>query len=1328
MKRLSFKLFLFFLAAYFLLTLVFASSAVQNKIKAELVSLTEPQGIQLNFENIDVSFITPKIYLNKVSLKTNSKSLVELPDPILIERVKIQINPLSLIWGQLTLSEVSLFQPKIVIDKADQLYKRLVKALQTQSKWKVKGGHFNIEIEKVGVVDAYVLVTVSGPKIGLDSGRFTLFVEKSAKDQFTVTSNFSNLKLERGTFQTVIRTADFDLDVTSKSIRANKVNVESDWISLNLKGAAALPFSVSQGPESFRAVYDLRASLSALERIEEFKGKLPKDVSGVLVSSGNLEKAGRGYLGTGKLSIKELVWNGLQLDNGQVGFTADGKKASLKDLVLSVEDGKIKSDKMVVEFKDRYPFSGEFSFEKVEINQLLKRLKVKQNPLYVAFNGHSKVNGFLESPFALNGEVACDLNNLLVVSHVGQPKTPENTVINISEGKLTSTFNTDGKKGEFKSQIQMLEGVLVSFGTWSENSPLEVQVDAKGLSLTRLGMIQQLPFGGIANLKAKIRTVKGEPIVTGDFDLQNGEIAEVVLGAVRGSAHYENDLLVFESLELPSLEAIKSEGFVDFKPKETRYKFNISSNRASVDQVFQFFRKTKLDFTPPTGGDVAAKVVLEGGHDDKGIEVTATGKVRGISWYDEKWLAGSIALVYRNDFVKISRATLTKPRGALGFQGFFRGKQSQLQLKSYGLKLEDLDRFKGAPISGEIVGQVKLEGDLSHPNGQGELKLIKSFYRNQSLGDSNISIRETPSKTEFLGNLFGQSLQGRLVTIRRENQPVSEVMLNFKNCDLLPLVSMWSGKELPAFGSIRATGDLELEGNLNNWDSVSGAGSLADIVVDLKTAPVKNSSPVAFMIEKGAIKIPPFELVGRDSLVSGYIEVKPGQSIKAGLDSKLDLIYLQPFIPGLEYGTGKVTAGLRVSGNLPKFDMLGNIAIEDGSFRIRNLAEDFRNVRTQMSLTQDNINIDRFEATHGGGNIQIKGGVRIDRFKSFSPDLQLVARGVGFKQQNYLKLKVSGDLSLKGKEFPYLLSGDCRIDEGVLSDFNITPSNSSDSTSLRFNLRCIAEKGFIVDTEVMQAEWKGDFNLVGDNSKLGLLGAAESIKGTVFFKETKFSLVSGNVRFESREKINPRFNVSAKSFVKEQRAQVPIEYEVNLSAYGTPQDYKIRLSSVPALAEPDLIALLVLGVTTRGQDDNYLDFGSTLVGKSPLQSKLQNELGVNIKVNMQRTGTGPSGSSQTGQGSQGASGGSTGLPSGSTVNNSDATVPALKIQKDITNKTKLSYSSTLDQNAMKEFKIEQLLDENFTVNASAVDKIRGTTQNDSVKSYGLDFRYRFQFE
>jgi len=139
--------------------------------------------------------------------------------------------------------------------------------------------------------------------------------------------------------------------------------------------------------------------------------------------------------------------------------------------------------------------------------------------------------------------------------------------------------------------------------------------------------------------------------------------------------------------------------------------------------------------------------------------------------------------------------------------------------------------------------------------------------------------------------------------------------------------------------------------------------------------------------------------------------------------------------------------------------------------------------------------------------------VEIDRFKKFAPNLQLTANGMGFKQQKVLSLKISGDLVLKGEEFPLLLAGNCRVDEGSLSDFSVDTQSASEDPTLKFDLKCRAERGFVVDTEVMQAEWRGEFHLLGDNTSLGLLGSAESLKGAVFFKETQFNLTSGNVKF-----------------------------------------------------------------------------------------------------------------------------------------------------------------------------------------------------------------------
>jgi|GEM_PF-1625454 len=1321
MNRSIFKIFLLLSGIYFVCSLLFASSFVQNRILSEAKAIIEPLGVSITIENIDVSLLMPKIYLNRITLETNSKALVQLPKPLSIERVKVEINPFSLFVGKITLSEVAFYQPKIILENADVLYQRVEKVLKQKSKWKVKGNKYNLEVQKIGVVDAFVGVSLKESDVRVDSGRFTLFIEQSAKDQFSITSNFSHLTLEHGTFKNTIRVADLDIDVTQQSIRANRISIESDWLTMNLKGSTAVPFSLDKGPKTFRASYEIKVLFEPFKQLKELKARLPTKLDGTLISSGNIEKNGKSYTGAGKLTLQKILWDGYLLDSGSLSFVADGKKVVIDDLNIKVGKGNIKSTKLTAEFSENMPFEGELSLNKIDLNSGLKNLKIEGNPLFVDVDGQLKIKGSLKNQLILEGDINSELSNLIMIAHVREPISASNTVISVNKAKANGTFRLNGSEGQIRAQSQLLDGILVADGKWGAQTPFKMIVEGKSVSLTRLGKIQDLPFGGIADLKAVIELdSQREPVISGSFDLTNGEISDVVLGGVKGRVVYQNDLLSFESLELPSLDMIRSHGFVDFKPKETRYKFNISTKRASVDQVFEFFKKNKLGFSPPKGGEISADVTLEGGHDNKGIQVTARGSARSIRWFNERWLGGNFSLIYRDDFVEITRATLTKPKGAVGFYGFFKGKSSKLQIQSYGLKLEDMDQFQGSPVSGEIVGRINLEGELEHPTGRGEIRLIKSYFRGQSLGDSNISLIETPEKSEFVGSLFGNSLQGRWINSPRKERVFSDLFLTLRNCNVTPVLSLWMAKDLPAFGAIRATGDVQLSGDFRNWGTINGSGTLSEVQLDLKTAPVTNQKPISFIIEKGSVKVAPFELSGQDSVISGNIDFSPQGKITGGVDAKVDLLYLQPFIPGLEYGTGRVSTGLRFSGQMPNFDLLGNVMIQDGNFRIQNLAEDFKSVKAQMSLTQDAMTIDRFEAIHGGGGLQVRGRVDIDRFKKFAPSLKLAAKGIGFKQQNFLLLKISGDFELQGEHMPYTLSGNCRIDEGKLMELSLVSSSfREESPTLKFQLLCKAEEKLYVDTDIMQAEWKGDFRLFGDNIKPKLIGSADSSKGVVFFKETKFNLINGNVKFEESETINPRFNVLAKSFVKEQRAQVPIEYEVTLSAYGTGQDYKIRLSSVPALAEPDLIALLVLGVTTRGQDDNYLDFGSTLVGKSPLQSKLQNEFGVDIKVNMQRSGNGP-----TGDGSQGST-----IPAGTGGSSLLGTsVPAVKIQKDITNRTKVSYSSTLDQNALKEFKVEQLLDENFTVNASAIDKFTGSTQNDSIKSYGFDVRYRFQFE
>jgi hypothetical protein len=181
--------------------------------------------------------------------------------------------------------------------------------------------------------------------------------------------------------------------------------------------------------------------------------------------------------------------------------------------------------------------------------------------------------------------------------------------------------------------------------------------------------------------------------------------------------------------------------------------------------------------------------------------------------------------------------------------------------------------------------------------------------------------------------------------------------------------------------------------------------------------------------------------------------------------------------------------------------------------------------------------------------------------------------------------------------------------------------------------------------------------------------------------------------------------------VKEASTFAAQEYEVMLQVLGVASDYKIRLSSTPRLTEPEILSLLVLGVVNRSQEGNYAELGSTIAGQLPLPTKLQSDLGVDIKFNTQTSKAQPSG----------ATGGTVNVPA-------DVTVPSVRVEKNLTRSTRLSYSNTLSSTPTRELRIEQLLDENLSANFSTTNKTTQSAEQPLVQSYGVDIRYRFQFE
>ncbi len=1309
---------LVFVILYAVTHLLLASSPVQNKVLIELKLALKDLGIDIEMESFEFATFSPKLYLNRVTLNTNAKAEVTLAEPLNIDKIRIEFSPLALIYREILIDEVALFHPKILLPQADVLYQKITRLASDKKASSLnRPGSLNVKIKKFGVVDALVHVISKNPGFELHSRSLSAFLEQNNRGQQTVQLDSNHFELMYEKLHLELNRIDVDVDISKNSVRANRLILEGKDLAVNIKGASSLPFLKGNNIDSSHVNYSIKLPIQLLSKISQLH--LPV-LGGIVSSTGSLDANKGIYSGKGDIQYAGVTVDGFSLDKGSLDFSLSEKKLNVTRINASMGSGSLVSDNVSVELSPQFPIEGQIELKSLKLNSLVEALKVKNPPLRMEIDGKVSLTGHLAQPLSIDAELSTQLKGFKVYNRMNEPLTRDNTILDIKQAALGAHFNISDSRVEFSSEIKALNGVLNSTGTFPYKGKAKINSTGKDLSLTELSHIASVDFAGKVESLTSSVTIEGEDVsVEGNFDLKQGEINEMVLGDVTGSANYDDMLLSFENLYLKGIQPISGQGFVDFRPKDNHYKFNVNIPRVSVEQAFKTFQKSKLPFPNPVGGEVTnGRIQIEGGHDDKGIEVKISGNARNFNWYQESWLSSFYSINYRENDVDFRRGIFVKKSGALEVTGKFENKKSWMKFLSHALRLEEFTYFGSAPLTGEVNGEIVVEGDLTKPRGNGELKLSRTAFRGVAIPDSSIKINTKEGRTEFAATMAGDKLRARWTkTPQSDGTENSSLLLFFRKMDLSPFLTLWLGKDIPPLETITASGDFSLNGNFENTSTLNGSGIFNELVLGLRTAPLRNEKPIEVSINKGNVQVSSFKLWGEDSQLSGSFSLEQGKKIAANLDGKMDLQFIQPFIPGLAYGIGKVACNFRMSGHPDKYSVLGNVNIDDAVFRLTGLESEFRSAKAQLTISQDKINVDKFDAVLGAGKVAVYGEVGIDRFTRFKPNLQVSVSEVSLKIRPYLSLQASGDLHIKGNEAPYLMGGNIQILESKLTQLSAGEGSEllPETPALKFDITADAPGKLFVITNVLDSEFKGSLRVLGDTNKIAMVGSLETVKGDMLFKEQKFGILNGSVKFEDSSRIYPRFNFSGRAYVKEQVTN-PREYEVNLRVFGVPEDYKIRLTSTPFLSEQDLIALLVLGVTDREKGGgSVVDLGTSLVGETPFQSKLKNELGLGVKV-------------QGGQNATITPGTTTGFDPLTT--DSAANGPAVQVQKDLGKRTKLSASSPIGTGKTSpDFKIEHILDDNFSVNATSSDKNKGAqSTTNSVRSYGIDFRYNFTFE
>jgi translocation and assembly module TamB len=130
------------------------------------------------------------------------------------------------------------------------------------------------------------------------------------------------------------------------------------------------------------------------------------------------------------------------------------------------------------------------------------------------------------------------------------------------------------------------------------------------------------------------------------------------------------------------------------------------------------------------------------------------------------------------------------------------------------------------------------------------------------------------------------------------------------------------------------------------------------------------------------------------------------------------------------------------------------------------------------------------------------------------------------------------------------------------------------------DLQLILEKNIQVKNSLLDGSVSGNLQVKGPPDNPVLLGRITADRNTkLIVKDRVFEIQSGVIDFNDPNEINPNLYITATTRIN--------EYDITVLAQGPSKNMTIRFSSVPPLAENDIISLIALGVITSHSDQTF---------------------------------------------------------------------------------------------------------------------------------------------
>lgn len=1202
---------------------------IENQSRDHLPVRLLPTSVEIDFFPLGTTIEGLRIF--------PKDEIKDLLDPLEIRRVSVTVSAWQLLQGKLRISSVEVEGTKINL--------RIPKSEKQKTSKPLEGLFKSLEqipVSNLRLEDVSVTASIADPQLHVAVDSVSLEAEK-IRGGFSIAVNHAAVRIrDPESNATVLLDVESLISASPQRIAVESLTIRrgdsffiasghgtGDTEALEMKD-----FDVAVRSEVF--LDSMRSWLMKTFAKEKWTQKIPP-LKGRLFVDTKIKRL-RGKSPSGDVQARAESFAIGKIGLGHLETQGTYKNDQLRLAKLTIKNSATTStvENIIVDLKKEPNGTSTIGLEGVlkvpalDVNELLFQFGIGRIPVYLHASGEMPCKGTIRPEFGLDCHATVQAKDILIEDGLDKKKS---TIVRVPAISGRGLVHINDEAISYKTDLTMPDSKGQSEGVIGFETGFKIAFEGDRVAFKDIANLANLKLEGVARVKGSTEGTSHVAKVSLNLDGSDVWFENFWLGNIKGAISYAKDQLRFSDLTgSAAVSRYSADVSLNLHAKTITATARIPFFDAR-DVLKIFSRRVQLSFPVLGTGQSSIKVSgpLDLSHLSYDLKTSVfRGTVAGESFdqahFDVKSNGGE---------VKAERVQLTKGPALITLTGVAHPSgQIETVIHGRGLRLEDTNTISrsGVAISGGVDFEMMMNGPVLAPETDMKGTLTRTSIGEQAVPDSNFRMKFTKNAVEGGGKFLGDVVDGEFI-IPLNTQAPFKLKASTKNWNFAPLFSAIAGP----------SARKDYEGNLTttvNLTSPNGGfwNSTGDVRVDKfslarGTLKLQNPKPMIFSMRNGGIHMQDVNLTGENIFLNAQQAPNPTSKLDLMINGKIDLGLLALMTPFFEDLRGLLSFKLQVKGGDVPSNLIGSAYVEKGYIKFFDFPHAFEDIRADVLFNQQKILFNSIRSEFGGGRIAANGGMELKGYKDTPLNMTGSFEKITLNVPERMQTSGSGDFSISGNGFPFLLKGTYNVSDGLMTksfsgegadtyaisrrdaylpDFLVQENFIPLAVDLNLDL----SKGVAIKNDLVDGRALGLLSIRGNPSKPAIGGTLTADKESkVYFRNTTFEVVSANVQFSGATEIDPKLYVSARTRID--------PYDVSLLVQGVGSKPELLLSSTPQLAEKDIVSLLAFGATDTNldksvksaqQSSNVGSIGASgIVQHNPISDAIKERLGFDVQ-------------------------------------------------------------------------------------------------------------------